>query len=350
MHIARALFASVMLGTAAMANTPLKVEAVIARMSPDIRVDVLVGEIVARDTLSASFSSGGRVASVAFDEGDKVPKGAVLARMESVQQEQAVRAAEAGVSTAEADYRQAIENLDRQTALLERGATTRIAKDAAEDALRVAEGGLAQARAELDRARTALEDTVLLAPADATVTSRNIEAGQVVGAAQTVFELALGDRLDAVFDVPEALLTSAGRSLRIELQLLGQSSAAFAGTVREVSPLVDATTGTVSVKVGIGTAPPEVTYGSAVRGTSQRRNVDRIILPYTAMSATKDGPAVWVVDPETKSVSLKQVVVDRFETGRIYLAGGIDPGEMVVTKGSHLLFPGRLVSVVEASQ
>lgn len=350
MALTRILFVFLLLAAPAAADAPLTVEAVIAEMRPDVRVDMLVGEIVARDTLSASFPSGGRIASVEFDEGDKVPAGAVLARMEAIQQEQAVRSAEAGVSTADTDYRQAIEDLDRQTALLERGATTRIAKDLAEDALRIAEGGLAQARAVLDRAHQSLDDTVLHAPSDATVTKREIEAGQVVGAAQTVFELALGNNLDALFDVPEALLTVPNGSPKIQLQLLDRESSTFSGTIREISPLVDSTKGTVAVKVGIESPPPGVTYGDAVRGAGERQNVDRIILPYMAMSATKDGPAVWIVDPVTYAVSLRQVEIDRYETGRIYLAGGLEPGEMVVTAGSHLLFPGRIVSVKEVSQ
>src|SRR5690606_20162344 len=132
------------------------------------------------------------------------------ARMDSVQQEQALRAAEAGLQTAAADHRQAAENLDRQETLLERGATTRIARDGAEDSLRIAEGALAEAQATLDRARKALDDTVLTAREDATVTRRLAEPGQIVGAAQPVLELALDAGIDAVFDVPEVLLTVAG--------------------------------------------------------------------------------------------------------------------------------------------
>ncbi len=351
MPLFRALSLVILLGTPALSDEPLVVKIVTAATTTDIRTDSLTGEVVARDLLTASFPMSGRIASVEVDEGDRVARGTPLARMESVQQEQSLRAAEAGLSTAEADLRQAAEDFERQEVLLERGATTRINRDAAEDALRVAEGGVAQARAELDRAQKAMSDTLLLAPSDATVTNRMIEDGQVVGAAQPVLELALGSGLDAIFDVPEALLTNdTGQTPGIKLTLIKDPAVTFVGQVREVSPLIDAHSGTVAVTVQINTPPPGITYGDAVRGTASRPDTPHIMLPYTAMTANADGPAVWIVDPETMQVSLQNVTVERFETGRIILAGGIKDGTLVVTSGAQLLYPGRVVRPSEVSK
>ncbi|QHQ34254.1 efflux RND transporter periplasmic adaptor subunit [Algicella marina] len=341
---------SIFAAAIATADQPLVVEVVKAQNVSDDRTFSLTGEIAARDTLSASFPSGGRIAEVLVEEGDTVTEGTVLARMQSVQQEQAVRAAEAGLSTAEADHRQAVEDLERQTALLERGATTRISRDDAEDALRIAEGGLAQARAELDRAHDALDDTVLLAPTDATIIDRSVEPGQVVGAAQPVMTLALGDALDAVFDVPEVLLTTDLPKPEVELTLIDHPDVIFEGIAREMAPLVDPEKGTVAVKVTITDPPRFVAYGDAVRGTATRTVAPFIALPFTSLSANSDGPAVWIVDPETMAVTLRNVEIDRFETGRILLANGVEEGTTVVTKGAQLLYPGRIVTYSEAAQ
>jgi RND family efflux transporter MFP subunit len=347
LHVISALF---ILSVPSFADVPLNVGVIVATSTPDVRVDTLVGELVPRDTLTASFTASGRISLVNVEEGDVIKAGALLARMESVQQEQAVRAAEAGVTTSRADFQQAQEDLDRQTGLLARGATTRISRDVADDAFRVAEGGLAQALADLDRAQKALSDTVLYAASAATVTVRMIEPGQVVGAAQPVLELALGGGLDAIFEVPEALLTQSGGSAEIALSLLDQPSKAFSGTVRQVSPLVDATTGTVKVTLTVSGAPSRVSYGDPVRGVARREGEDHVVLPYLAMSTTQAGPAVWVVDRANNTVSLQQVVVERFETGKIVLKGGIANGTLVVTQGAQLLYPGRVVSFLEVSQ
>lgn len=112
-----------------------------------------------------------------------------------------------------------------------------------------------------------------------------------------MFDLALGDGLDAVFAVPEALLTQSGGSAEIALSLLDYPAEAFSGTVRKVSPLVYPQTGTVEVTLTVTGAPPGVSYGDPVRGVARRQGENHVILPYQSMSTTQGGAAVWVIDP-----------------------------------------------------
>ncbi len=334
----------------AVADTPLAVEIVTAGAVVEERVYSLTGEAVARETLSAAFPMGGRITEVLVEAGEQVAEGTALAKLDAVQQEQALRAAEAGLSTAKADFRQAMEDLQRQETLLQRGATTRIGRDSAEDALHIAEGVLAQAEADLDRATKALADTVLLAPESATVTQRMAEAGQVVGAAQPVMELALGSGFDAIFHVPEALLTIGSAPPEVTLNRIEIPDETFVGHISEISPVVEAQTGTVEVTVAVENPPHGLSYGDAVRGSVTRQEPPRVVLPYAAITATRTGPAVWRVDPETMTVSLLSVRIDRYETGRIVLSDGVEDGMMIVGRGAQLLYPGRVVRAAEGAQ
>lgn len=337
-----------LLASAALAETPLGVAVVRATAVEGMQIRSLSGEIAARDTLRAAFATGGRILTMNVDKGDRVQAGAPLAQLDAVQQEQALRAAEAGLATAEADLRKAETDLTRQEGLLARGATTRSARDGAEDALRIAQGGQAQARAERDRAKKALQDTVIRAPSNAVVIDRMAEPGQVIGAAQAVLELALGNDKDAIFDVPEVVLTFAHAPDVITLSPIDRPGVTFAGHIREVSPLIDAVKGTVKVTVAIDNAPADIGFNEAVRGTVRIAEPAHIALPYSVISATANGPAVWVVDPGSMTVSIRNVDILRHETGAVVLAGGVEPGEMVVTEGTQLLFPGRHVNVTEA--
>ncbi len=331
-----------------LAQGPLAVQIVTAAPATDTRTLTLTGEIAARDTLSAAFLTSGRITEVLVSRGDHVAAGATLARIDSVQQQQAQLSAEAGLTTAQATLSKARDDADRQDGLLEQGATTRSARDAAADLLRVAEAGVAQAQANLDRAKKALADTVLLAPSDATVTDRMAEVGQVVGAAQPVLDLALGDQIDAIFQVPEVALTVIPSAPpAVQLSPIDHPDATFTGVVREISPLVDATKGTVQVTVGVDAMPSGMTFGDAVVGSVLRSEDKQIILPWSAMSATAEGPAVWVVDVTTHQVALRQIKVLRYETRQIVLAGGVAAGEQVVGLGASLLFPGRVVTAAE---
>ena len=332
------------------ADGMLPVRVTIAEMTETSLHPSLTGEIAARDTVSAAFPTGGRISELLVDVGDKVAAGAVLARIERVQQEQDLRSAKAQLAAAEAEYAAASDANDRQNALLERGATTRASRDAASDRLAVAAAGRAQTEAGLTQAEDALDDTVLYASTDATVTSRLAEPGQVVGAAQPIVELALGQGYEAVFDVPESqLIQQSGVNAPVDITLtpLDRTSPTVIGHVREISPLVEATTGTVEVKVTLEEPLAGLTYGDPVRGTTVLSEGANISLPWSAISATVDGPAVWIVDPATNQVSLRQVELQRYASDAILIASGVEPGEMVVTLGTQLLYPGRVIQPLE---
>ncbi len=327
---------------------PLPVQIIVVAHRADTRSLSLTGEVAARDLLSAAFPTSGRIAAMLVARGDRVAAGAPLARIDSVQQEQALRAAEASLATARATEAKARDDADRQDGLLLQGATTRSARDAAADTLRAAEAGVAQAEADLDRARKALADTVLTAPAEATAPDKMAEVGQVVGAAQPVLQLALGDRYDAIFQVPEVLLTQVPeRPIQVKLAPVDRPDLAVIGTPRLISPLVDPRSGTVKVTVAMPSLPPGMRFGDAVVGTIQETDTPRIFLPWAAITATAAGPAVWVIDPKTGRVALRQVQILRYETGRIVLAGGLKDGEEVVGLGANLLYPGRNVTKAE---
>ncbi|MBI1220657.1 MAG: efflux RND transporter periplasmic adaptor subunit [Rhodobacteraceae bacterium] len=329
-------------------DAPLAVQIVTVAHTTDTRSLSLTGEIAPRDTLSASFPTSGRIVAMLVQRGDHVTAGTPLARIDSVQQDQSLRSAEAALATANATAAKARDDADRQDGLLEQGATTRSARDAAADTLRAAEAGVAQAEADLDRAKKAVADTVMTAPADATVTDRMAELGQVVGAAQPVMTLALGDRYDAIFAVPEVMLTTVPLTApTVRLSPVDRPQDSVIGTPRLISPLVDATRGTVKVTVAMPSLPPGVSFGDAIVGTVQSGDTSKISLPWSAISATVDGPAVWVVDPASHAVSLRPVQVLRYESGRIVLAGGVSDGELVVGLGANLLYPGRIVRAVE---
>lgn len=330
------------------AGDPLAVQIVTVAHTTDTRSLSLTGEVAPRDTLSASFPTSGRIVAMLVQRGDHVAAGAPLARIDAVQQDQALRSAEAALATAQATAAKARDDAERQDGLLEQGATTRSARDAAADTLRAAEAGVAQAQADLDRTTKAVADTVMTAPADATVTDRMAELGQVVGAAQPVMTLALGDRYDAIFAVPEVLLTTLPPTpTQVKVAPVDRPKDAVIGTPRLISPLVDPTRGTVKITVALPSLPPGVSFGDAVVGTVQRTDKAQVSLPWPSISAMATGPAVWVVDPATHAVTLRPVQVLRYETRRIVLAGGVSDGEQVVGLGASLLYPGRVVRAVE---
>lgn len=348
------LFLALMLAAGpARADEPLKVTATRAAATEFNRRMALTGEIAARETLSAAFPTGGRITSITVDDGDRVEAGAELARIDRVQQEQALRSARAQLAAASAELTAARDNEARQSQLFERGATTRATRSAATDRLAAAAAREAQAEAELNQAESALDDTVLLAPSAGTVIKRLAEPGQIVGAAQPVLQLALGDGYEAVFNVPEAVLNFGNAEHApppIRLSPLDRPNVTVGGQVREISPLVDPASGTVKVKVAMDKPLPGLSYGDAVRGGAEQTDGSGIALPWSALTATAQGPAVWVVDQADSTVSLRQIAVSRYTSDSILVESGLEEGEIVVSLGAQLLYPGRVVRYEEPSQ
>jgi RND family efflux transporter MFP subunit len=304
----------------------------------------LTGEVQARFRADLSFRVSGRVLARYVDVGTHVKAGEVLAILDPAEQEADVDAATAAVLAAESQLRVAKATFDRQTALIASGFTTRTAYDQAQEGLRTTEGVLEAARAQLGTAKDVLGYTALRAEADGVVTARSLESGQVVQAAQPVFSLAQDGERDVVFDVYESIFLGTADRSSVSLTLVSDATVTASGEVREVSPAVDARSSTIRVKVAIKDPPAAMTLASAVAGTVRLTAERQIALPWRALMAAGTSPAVWTVDPVTRTASLKPVTVGGYEAGEVLIKAGLDPGERVVVDGGKLLSVGQLVT------
>ena len=255
-----------------------------------------------------------------------------------------VDAATAAVLAAESQLRVAKATFERQKALIASGFTTRTVYDQAQEGLRTAEGALEAAKAELGTSKDALGYTALRAEAAGVVTARNLEVGQVVQAAQPVFCLAQDGERDAVFDVYESLLFGDLDGSRVSLALVSDTGVTASGHVREVSPAIDAKSATIRVKVAIQDPSAAMTLGSAVAGTVKAKAQQQIALPWSALAAAGSKPAVWTVDPATKTAALKPVTIGGYEAREVLIKAGLEPGERVVIDGGKLLSVGQAVT------
>ena len=228
----------------------------------------LTGDVEPRFRADLSFRVSGRVLARLADVGAHVDAGEVLARLDPAEQQADFDAATAGVAAAESQLRVAQATFDRQSHLLSSGFTTRVAYDQAQEQLRTAQSTLELAKSQLGKAREALGDTELHARAAGVITARNLEVGQVVQAAQSVFTLAQDGERDAVFDVPESMFLGDMEGGRVSLALVSGPDVTAVGYVREISPAVDPKSSTVRVKVAIQNPPPAMTLGSAIAGTA----------------------------------------------------------------------------------
>ena len=323
---------------------PTLVRAEAVRVQDRQRSVTLTGDVQARVLAELSFRVSGRVTERLVDVGAHVNPGDILARIDPTEQQADLDAAIAKVAGAETEVRVTTATFHRQKTLLAQGFTTRSSFDQAQESMRSAEASLEAAKAEVGTAKDNLTYTELRARAAGVITARNLEVGQVAQAAQSAFTLAQDGARDAVFDVYESIFFEQPESTTIMLALVSDPAVTAQGRAREISPTVDPKKATVRVKVAIDNPPATMTLGSAVTGTVRWKQPGRIVLPWSALTAAGTAPAVWVIDPASKTVSLKPIAVDSYETGIIVIKSGLQPGDRVVTDGGKLLSPGQTVT------
>ena len=92
-----------------------------------------------------------------------------------------------------------------------------------------------------------------------------------------------------------------------------------------------------------------MTLGAAVVGEGRFQTRKLVMVPWSALSSGNGQPAVWIVDPRTKTVSLRPITVEGYETGKVIVREGLQPGEIVVTAGVQLLRPNQVVAFTEGA-
>ncbi|GAC1695091.1 MAG: secretion protein HlyD [Steroidobacteraceae bacterium] len=235
-----------------------------------------------------AFRVTGRIAQMQAQEGDKVTAGATLAQLDrapfiadadgaqaDVDQAQAqfdktrrgfraeeIAQAGATVQQRAADLANARVSLARQQQLVAAGLVTHQQIDDAEARVHMSEAQLAGARdqyalekhgsrvediaaqkamldaaqARLDKARTALADTTLLAPSAGIISIRAREAGAIVQAGQTVYTLTLNDPVWIRAYVPQPRLGRIKPGMPVRIAIDSMPGKAYAGTVGFISP------------------------------------------------------------------------------------------------------------------
>jgi RND family efflux transporter MFP subunit len=306
----------------------------------------LTGRIEAEDEVALAFRIAGRVLENDRKLGDRVEAGQVVARLEPQNERNALRAARANLAAVEGQLTQARNHFERQDTLLKQGWTTRANHDQATQAQQTAQAQVEAAEAQLKDAYDLVSFTELKADAPGVVTAVGPGAGEVVQAGQMIVRMARRDGRDAVFDFPAQLIRSAPSDPQITVTLADDPSVTARGRIREVAPQANPVTRTFEVKVGLTDPPPAMRLGATVNGRMETEAVPVIELPATALTKFNRQPAVWIVDPSTRTVSVRNVDVLRYEPTRIAVSGGVATGEVVVTAGVQALHPGQKVRLL----
>jgi len=228
------------------------------------------GYVVAQRKSALASKVTGRLIWLGVEEGSPVKKDQVIARLEnqdvSASKDQAaanVNVARHNLEQAEAELRDATGLLSRNKELLSRGVIARQTYDdvlaryeKAEAGVAAAEASLKAATAALEGATALLEYTLIRAPFDAVVLTKDADIGDIVtplGAAANakaaVVTIADMSSLEVEADVSESNLSRVRAGQPCEIQLDALPDQRFRGEIHMIVPTADRSKATVMVKV-----------------------------------------------------------------------------------------------------
>ena len=304
------------------------------------------GRIEAEDEVALAFRISGRLLETSRKLGDRVEPGQVLARLESQNELNALRQAQAALGAAQGQLTQARNHFERQETLLAQGWTTRANFDQAKQAQQTAQSQVDAAEAQLKVAHDLVSFTELKADAPGVLTATGPSAGEVVQAGQSIVRIARKDGRDAIFDIPAQIIRTAPSDPQITVSLADDPAVTARGRIREVAPQANPATRAFEVKVGLTDPPPAMRLGATVIGRLETVAVPIIEIPATALTKINQQPAVWIINPVNNTVSMRNVDVLRFDQAQVAVSQGLDTGEIVVTAGVQALHPGQKIRVL----
>lgn len=214
------------------------------------------GYVVAQRKASVASKATGRLVYLGVVEGDKVKQNQVVARLEDNDIQAQLAEARANLKLNQAELDEAKNNFDRATDLLNQKAIAKADFDAARTAYNRVLASIDLAQARVKQSEVALENTLIRAPFDGTVLTKNADVGEVVaplGAGSNtraaVVTIADLSSLQVEADVSESNLQKITIGQKSEITLDAYPAKNYAGYVAKIIPTADRAKGTVMVKV-----------------------------------------------------------------------------------------------------
>lgn len=302
------------------------------------------GTIAARYDMPIGIDGdAGRIVAVKAEAGDHVKKGQVLAQLDtSVLEPQVNRLAasldqaraQAALSAAEYRRAKAVESAGALSAEdIEKRRAAAVTDDAS---VKVAAAMLAEAQARLAR-------TSVVAPTDGVVLTRKAEVGQTASpGGDALFRLASGGEIEMRGQVAEQDLTALQVGQGASVYLTGLSKP-FAGRVRLLGAVIDPQTRLGDIRVSLQ-PDPTLRPGAFARASVTTAQVERPILPQTAVLSDDEGTYVFVVSAQG-TVRRRSVHVGGTTPDGVIISGGLTGDERIVAAAGAFLRDGESVSV-----
>jgi len=314
-----------------------------------------VGTARALNTVTVRSQVDGKIINISFTEGQDVPKGYVLAKIDPVTYQAAYDQTVAKKAQDEAQLANARLDLERYTRLVASNAVNKQQLDTQKALVAQLEAQVNLDQAAIDNARAILSYTDITAPIAGRTGIRLVDEGNLVRAADTTGIVILTQLrpISVFFSLPQQNLPDLTKGmtegpLPVDALSADGKSTLDRGKVLVIDNQVDQTTGTVKLKAEFPNADLQLWPGQFVNVRVLINTLRQVVVVPTA--ATQRGPTgtfVYVVRDDS-TVTVRPVTLLQQNDVQAVVASGLKAGERVVTTGFARLAEGTAVAVTSA--
>lgn len=328
----------------------------------------LSGSIMPVETAEVAFKQSGQITQILVNEGKLVTVGdklAVLDVSDYLLQEQAALAqlqtAEMRIALeipekieqakAQLDFTQL--NHERVKKLYDNGAASQSQLDELDvkltvdrstyqqvlDAADIARVELGQAQAAYNLAGSAVADTTLYSPLGGVVLKKVFSPGEVAAAGYPVVVIGHIDQVWVEIGVTDTLVNQLSIGQAVNVYAYG-NGATHQGFIDEIGYVADAATRTFPVKVRVDNPDYTLKPGMIVKADIALSERSRLCISPASILHLSSGPAVYVLNEESATVSLRAVTIGELYEDKIEILAGLAIGEKVVVEGQFKLHDG----------
>jgi membrane fusion protein, multidrug efflux system len=309
-----------------------------------------LGTVQAFYTVTVTARVDGEIQKIAFNEGQEVRKGDLLAQIDPRPNQAAFDQALATKAKDVALLENAKRDFERYTLLQPQNLASKQTVDTSRALVDQLTAQLHVDQAIIDNAHTQLEYTRITSPINGRTGIRLIDPGNIVRAAGTagIVVVTQVQPISVVFTLPEEDVNTVGAALSagpVQVTTLSRdgSQVLDQGTLTLIDNEIDQTTGTAKLKATFGNAHNTLWPGQYVNArVLVRTELNALTLPTVAVQLGPDGPFTYVIKGDS-TVEVRLLKIGDESGGMTVVKEGLAFNERVVTSNQYRLQPGAHV-------
>ncbi len=278
-----------------------------------------VGTARANEQADINSTVTERIARINFTDGQRVPRGAVIAEL--VQAEQS-----ATLKENQARLREAELQLARLKQLQAQGFATKARIDEQQAAVEVARAGTQQASSQI-------ADRVIRAPFSGWLSLRRISPGTVVNAGTTIVTIVDHSTIKLDFTVPETYLPALKPGLEISATAAAFPDEQFRGRISSIDPVLDPVTRSATARAILPNPDLRLRPGMLMTVDINSPARQALTVPELAVIGEGSGAYVWKVGADNQATRANVTAGIRRD-GRVEILSGLNEGDRVVSEGT----------------